>query len=723
MKKIDVIIPVYQGMEETIACIQTTAKTLPEWAELIVINDASPNEKLSKWLQGNCKKYNFNLLLNDINLGFVATVNKGMRLHPQRDVLLLNSDVEVPDSDWLTRIYNAFHSKTKVASITPFSNNATICSFPNFCEDNLLLSNVTTVDKAFSLTSLNQTELLFEVPTGVGFCMFLSRECINEIGLFDEKTYGKGYGEENDWCQRAILSGWKNYHLTNTFVFHKGGVSFAEEQDERVANAQKTLDRLYPDYHRSVMSFINQDPSKIARLNALIRLYFYSDKSIILHVAHGLGGGVIENLKDIDAAVGEEILFLTIQPIENNLVKLQFGFPGQIKDALSFDCDTGFARLVELLTLLNVSFLHVHHTLGLPKKVLSLASSLNIPYKVTVHDYYWINENPTLTDSDGTFIGDELSFEQIDMIAAEHYKQSCLPSIWRQKSRLLFDNAEQVIFPSTDCYLRFSRYFEFKNAVVAWHPDNDKAELESTKLDNDDETTYKVLVLGALSREKGGSVLEEVTNRFTQNKELEFHLLGYAYKPLDNVIEHGPYQAEQIDELIKLISPDVIWFPALWPETYSYTLSAALRSSAKIIAPNIGAFTERLKKVEGATVIKFSASIDEYTACFLKRDFTELLDDIVDYDYSVDENFYHNDYLPISLKTVKNLDEHTLSFNIKDYVFIENSALTLKERLLKVLLRLQRIKLISKLTDFIPYSLQLWLKNKLSKRAIQDITK
>ncbi|EJL6633216.1 glycosyltransferase [Vibrio cholerae] len=95
MKKVSVIIPVYRGLEETIECIRTASETLPEYAHLIVINDCTPELELKEWLEKNQVKYRYELYHNKNNLGFVATVNFGMSLAIENDVLLLNSDVEV----------------------------------------------------------------------------------------------------------------------------------------------------------------------------------------------------------------------------------------------------------------------------------------------------------------------------------------------------------------------------------------------------------------------------------------------------------------------------------------------------------------------------------------------------------------------------------------------------------------------------------------------------
>jgi hypothetical protein len=107
-------------------------------------------------------------------------------------------------------------------------------------------------------------------------------------------------------------------------------------------------------------------------------------------------------------------------------------------------------------------------------------------------------------------------------------------------------------------------------------------------------------VLGALSKIKGADLLEAVAQLAAKNKApVEFHLIGYAYRnlrtqPRANLTVHGSYDDKDLHQLLTWLSPDVVWFPALWPETYSYTLSASLESGLPVVAPNIGAFSERL---------------------------------------------------------------------------------------------------------------------------------
>ncbi|MEO7642978.1 MAG: methyltransferase domain-containing protein, partial [Ramlibacter sp.] len=198
---VDIIVPVYRGLSDTQLCINSVlaSRCQTPW-RLVILNDASPEPEVTHWLREiSATDSRILLLENEENLGFVGTVNRGMSSSSLNDALLLNSDTEVAN-DWLDRLRQAAYCDARVASVTPFSNNATICSYPRFCEPNDLPAGCDTagLDKLFAQTNAGQ---VIDVPTGVGFCMYIRRDCLNEIGLFDVEQFGKGYGEENDFCR------------------------------------------------------------------------------------------------------------------------------------------------------------------------------------------------------------------------------------------------------------------------------------------------------------------------------------------------------------------------------------------------------------------------------------------------------------------------------------------------------------------------------------------
>ena len=162
---------------------------------LIIINDASPDSRVDDYLQSVADNAdNVILIENDRNLGFVRSVNRGLSMS-SNDVVILNTDTELPDR-WLERLIRPIRIDETVASATPMTNSGTICSFPNFLENNRLFDGLSlkAIDEQFG----KMIPLYTEVPTGVGFCMAMSRSALAKIGALDEETFGKGYGEEND---------------------------------------------------------------------------------------------------------------------------------------------------------------------------------------------------------------------------------------------------------------------------------------------------------------------------------------------------------------------------------------------------------------------------------------------------------------------------------------------------------------------------------------------
>jgi GT2 family glycosyltransferase len=257
---IDIIIPVYKGFSSTRRCIASVlANPQRTPFHLVVIDDAGPEPEIASYLEALADEGKIELLRNENNLGFVRTVNRGMQLHPDRDVVLLNSDTEVAN-DWLDRLV-ASASGERVATATPFSNSATICSYPfEGWQGNLPGTlGLAELDRVFAETNAGSTVF---IPTAVGFCMFIRRACIEQVGLFDAERFGRGYGEENDFCMRAGKAGWRHVLAADVYVFHEGGVSFSHERFALMKAAGVALVAVHPEYNRIVHEWILADPAR-----------------------------------------------------------------------------------------------------------------------------------------------------------------------------------------------------------------------------------------------------------------------------------------------------------------------------------------------------------------------------------------------------------------------------------------------------------------------------
>jgi GT2 family glycosyltransferase len=261
---IDVVVPVYGGVEATRRCLESVLAHPQQAAlEVVVVDDRGPEPAIAAYLDGLARDGRITLLRNERNLGFVQSVNRGMALHPERDIVLLNSDTEVAN-DWLDRLARAAHSDPRIATATPFSNNATICSYPfegwtGAVPGGLGLAGL---DSVFAATLAGRT---LDIPTAVGFCMFIRRDCLEHVGHFDAERYGRGYGEENDFCMRALKAGWRHVLAADTFVFHEGSVSFGPEKLKLIERATQVLCEAHPDYPQRVHDFIARDPARPLR--------------------------------------------------------------------------------------------------------------------------------------------------------------------------------------------------------------------------------------------------------------------------------------------------------------------------------------------------------------------------------------------------------------------------------------------------------------------------
>lgn len=614
---VDIIVPVYRGLADTQLCVESVLASPVRGAyRLIVINDASPEPAVTQWLRDKAaQEPRITLLENAQNLGFVGTVNRGMKHSTANDVLLLNSDTEVAN-DWLDRLRRAAYVSAKAGTVTPFSSNATICSYPVFCAANPLPAGETTasLDRLFATANAQQ---VIDVPTGVGFCMYIRRDCLNETGWFDEEHFGKGYGEENDFCQRALNLGWRNLHALDTYVLHTGGVSFGESKSPREQAAMDTLRKLHPAYEAQVMAFVQKDPASTARLAVdWLRATRHGTRPVVLAVHHDRGGGTQRHVLELAQTLSESVTFLSLKPSGSHHVLLQLvetrpaparSPAGEApKAALSetwsavFDLNQDQPRLLELLRALGVVHVHVHHLLGHHQFTWELPQLLGVGYDFTAHDFYSFCTHITLTgqanryqvDAHGECCGGVHPPSQpavVEQIGA-----------WRIRNRVFLEGARHVLAPSLDTAQRMLAAFPSARVRCAPHTDVAPALLEPPRpRPLPAQQPLRIVVIGALSIIKGADILEATALQAQKSGvPLEFHLIGFGYRHLQTrgttLTVHGEYDEADLPALLQRLAPDVAWFPALWPETYSYTLSAALQAGLPVVAPDLGAFAERV---------------------------------------------------------------------------------------------------------------------------------
>jgi GT2 family glycosyltransferase len=264
-----VIVPVHDGWEVLEPCLASLWQTVRAPHTVELVDDASSDPRVRPLLAGVAARdpARFTFHAQDSNLGFVATVNAAMA-RTRHDVVLLNSDTIVTEG-WLERLAACRDSDPRIATATPFSNNAEICAFPAFCAPNPMPTDPDAVARACRAAG---PPTYPELPTGVGFCLYIRRAALDALGDFDAATFGRGYGEENDFCRRAAGHGWRNVLCDNAFVAHVGNVSFGALGLGPGGGNAARLSARYPDYNRLVADFIAADPFRARREAILAHL-------------------------------------------------------------------------------------------------------------------------------------------------------------------------------------------------------------------------------------------------------------------------------------------------------------------------------------------------------------------------------------------------------------------------------------------------------------------
>ncbi|WP_378944624.1 FkbM family methyltransferase [Mesorhizobium sp. ANAO-SY3R2] len=517
---VDIIVPVYRGYSDTLACLLSVLESPNRTDfELVVIDDASPEPELSAALEQLAAMGLITLLRNDRNLGFVATVNRGIDLHPDRDVLLLNSDTLV-FNDWLDRL-RSHCLDGSVGTATPFTNNGTICSYPKFCVDNPGLQDISFAEIDSLAAAVNRGASV-EVPTGVGFCMYVTRSALNAVGLFDVETFGRGYGEENDFCWRVSAMQMKNLHVLDVFVFHSGETSFSTGAAQAKRDGYQALVNKHPDYPATVQRYIKSDPAKTARARLdLARLVGGSFDKVALCFTHAWGGGIEKYLRDraqLGKLTGEAILCA---------IPVGGGAGFRITNVYFDDTKLNLHhfRLVDDIEELKdqlegiVTHIEVHSTVRWGGDVLrfvpKLAAELGAYFDFMLHDYAAICPQINLMNGSGRYCG-ETGVDQCRLCLSQNqetpqaihpdWKARGMDDImeWRQRYQEFLSQARELVAPSQDVIDRVSRYLPPRPFILRPHVEPDRPSARDVAVPYQG-GKLRVAIIGAIGDQKGAA--------------------------------------------------------------------------------------------------------------------------------------------------------------------------------------------------------------------------
>lgn len=245
---VTVVIPVYNAHDEVKACLESVVRHTPlSHVDVLIVNDGSSDPRIETLLADYRSVSGLRILSNQENIGYTKTVNRGIDESGTRDVILLNSDTIVTPH-WLSGLRATAYAEAQIGTVTAMSDNAGAFSFPAQGRSNPKPDHLSHDEYAMRIVNATHDCRFVDVPTGSGFCMYIRRELLDQIGSFDEQRFPRGYGEENDFCMRALEAGWRNVITPWSFVYHVRTASFKGEKDALVQAGVGEVTKRFPDY-------------------------------------------------------------------------------------------------------------------------------------------------------------------------------------------------------------------------------------------------------------------------------------------------------------------------------------------------------------------------------------------------------------------------------------------------------------------------------------------
>jgi GT2 family glycosyltransferase/glycosyltransferase involved in cell wall biosynthesis len=627
---VTVIVPVYGGLAYTRRCLDSVMQhadpNVP--MELLVIDDASPELPLREYVDefgARPAPFKVTVMHNDDNLGFVRTVNRGLR-QSAGDVVILNSDTAVT-AGWLASMAAAA-ALPDVATVTPLTSHGSICTLPASLLEAFALEGADPrIDECAAFLREHSLALFPEVITGVGFCMYVTRHALDLCGLLDEDTFGRGYGEEVDFCLRASRIGMRHLVDDTTFVYHRGGVSFGDEQLDGWNRSSALIDARYPFFRPNNTQERITDPLAVSFAALELALHDRDPaRPHVLHILHsGLDatGGTEKYVAGLLATLEHDFDFSVLYPVESGFVlatywnvegrrtEYQFLLPGAASQVTRMNDEVAREALVAALDLFDFDAVHIHNLIGHSLAPFDALADFPGPVVCSVHDMFLACPNFSLLymKSDPCGIPEDLSVCArcfADLAASPMPGSPPMPNgsvEYLQEFRATvadrLDTVDHWVFASQSAADYFLRVYDPDPARITFIEHGSVIRLNRRPSVPDEsllrDEPLRVAFVGLGWAKKGLDAVNELAEVF-RGSSVEIHHFGPLKQPASPELHaHGAYDNELLPELLHRAGIQVVLLPGAYAETFGMVMNESLAAGIPVIGARYGALGERIR--------------------------------------------------------------------------------------------------------------------------------
>ena len=629
-----ILLPVYNAFDLLTLCLDRVARHSGARWHLVAVEDASPDPRVRPALRAFAETHGpdrVTLIEQPQNQGFIAAVNAGLAAILARPpeapggtgpVVLLNSDALVPEG-WLPRLLAPL-ADPGVASVTPLSNDAEIFTVPAICAPAALEPGVAErVDARAAM--LAPGPALAEAPTGVGFCMALARPWLERVPQLDP-AFGRGYGEEVDWCQRLRALGGRHMATARVFVEHRGGSSFGSEEKLRLIRQNNAeITRRYPGYDREVMRFIDTDPLRGPRL-ALAMAWaaaMAGDRLVPVYLGHSLGGGAEHWLARRIAADLEQGLPAVVLRVGGPVTwQLEVHGPQGMVAGQSPDWAALAPYFAPLTARRIVYSCGVGHPdpVTLPGLLQDLAEgAARAETEVLLHDYFPISPAFTLLDRQGRYHGavtpgrvaQDPALAEAHALTRPDGRRVTLAD-WQQRWGALLAGADRILVFSAESGALLTEIWPDLAPRLVLRPH--ELSCRPVPLPPPAPGTPRVLgVLGNIAPHKGAALVQRLARLDPARRGAGMVLIGNidpAFPLPRRCPVHSDYRPDQIADLARHYRVTHWLIPSLWPETFSFTTHEALATGLPVLAFEMGAQGGAVRRAENGVPLPHDPARD-----------------------------------------------------------------------------------------------------------------
>lgn len=640
MKMVDIIVPIYNAYEHVIKCVDSVIRhTDLSCHRLLLLDDCSSDARIGTYLDGMASVDGIVVLKNEKNLGFSGNINRGIRMS-SNDVILLNSDTIVTKR-WLDKIQKCAYMDETIATVTPLSNAATICSVPVFCKDNNLPEGMN-IDQMAELIEICSLKLYPEIPVAHGYCMYIKRNVIDVIGCFNAEVFARGYGEENDFCYRAEEVGFHHVMCDDTFIYHAGTASFVgDDKKKLIQEHNQYLFKNYPYQMKKVEEYCRDNPNHIVQDNVKFRIEVQQilnngRKNIMYQVQSDFREGTFDpvggtQLHVKDLALGlkhsynivvvardDKWLNVTLYSDEKE-VRLRFHI-GEVPAYMPFRSKQFRKIYDDVLRLFQIDMVHIHHVCGLTLELYYAANDCGIPIVTTLHDFYYLcpsikmmdYENQLCIDQDGQERCKNCLKKMKNIMPSSNYIE-----VWRQEHVKALKMSQSIVVPSESTKQIIGRYFAdvADKITVITHGLMPLKKIETAGAERKSKT-FNVAFLGGVGSPAKGSetICQMIRHSGKDINWFVFGIMGHCDLMMlerDNYFKIGAYSREELPALLNQYEIDLVGILPIWPETYCYTLSESVLCGVPVIASDIGALSERIHAEKCGWIVPQTATADD----------------------------------------------------------------------------------------------------------------